>query len=308
MISHYTLKFRAMGCGLDVQIETGADGRDILAAVPAKVEAIEAALSRFRRESELSYLNRHSGEWITVSDALFENVHAAKHAARITDGLYNPLVLPAMIASGYDRSFEQIRKVHPGIPAKPADWHAIELRIDTRAVRLPRGSALDLGGIAKGWTASKLADELQQHGPCLVNIGGDVVVRGAPAGEDGWRIDVEDPVENAPILRVTVQDTSIMTSGIDYRRWHADDDKLVHHIIDPRTGSPAQTDVESVTIIHHHALTAEAYAKAVLILGSQDGLDWLNRQWQAAGLVVRSDGAVLSTSYWPFHSTERMTS
>lgn len=307
MISLYTLKFRAMGCGLDVQLETGADGRDILAAVPARVEAIEAALSRFRPESELSYLNRHGGEWVTVSDVLFDNINAAKHAARMTGGFYNPLVLPALIANGYDQTFEQIRKVQRVIPAKPADWHDIQLRLDTRMVCLPHSTTLDLGGIAKGWTAAKLADELKPYGPCLVNIGGDIVVRGAPAGEEGWRIDVEDPVENAPILRVTVQDTSIMTSGVNYRRWRRDDGSLVHHIIDPRTGSSAQTDVESVTIIHHHAPTAEAYAKAVLILGSQDGLDWLNQQWQAVGLVVRNDGAVLSTTYWPFHHTEGIT-
>ncbi len=308
MIAHYTLGFRAMGCRMDVQLETGSDGRDILTAIPARVEAIEAALSRFRPESELSRLNRSSGQWVTVSDVLFENVYAAKHAARITDGLYNPLVLPALIANGYDRSFEQVQRVTQVTTEKPADWRDIQLRMDTHKVCLPRGSALDLGGIAKGWTAAMLADELEQYGPCLVNIGGDLVVRGAPDGQGGWHIDVDGPAADTPIVRVTVQDTSIMTSGIDYRRWHTDDGKLVHHIIDPRTGRPAQTDVESVTIIHSHAPTAEAYAKAVLILGSQDGLYWLNRQWQAAGLVVRNDGAVLSTSRWPFHSTERMIS
>ncbi|MBZ0301916.1 MAG: FAD:protein FMN transferase, partial [Anaerolineae bacterium] len=93
-----------------------------------------------------------------------------------------------------------------------------------------------------------------------------------------------------------LKDAAIVTSGIDYRRWHTSDGQLRHHIIDPRTGYSAQTDVLSTTVVHPHAPTAEAYAKAVLLLGGQAGLEWLQGRWHAAGLVVRQDGAALATS------------
>ncbi len=294
----FTFTFRAMGCAVETQLETEADGVALLAALPAQVEAIEARLSRFRPESELSRLNAQSGQWVTVSETLYENVALARQAAALTDGLYNPLVLPALIASGYDRSFEQINTAQPSAQGAVGDWQQIGLRRATHEVRLPAGSALDLGGIAKGWTAAKIADQLAAYGACLISIGGDIALRGAPSGQPGWAVSVDDPDGDHPFCVLALRDTSVVTSGVDYRRWQTTDGQSRHHIIDPRTGRSAQSDVRSVTIVHRNAPTAEAYAKAVLLLGSRAGLDWLNQQWDAAGMVICADRSVLATSNW----------
>jgi FAD:protein FMN transferase len=304
---HY-ITFRAMGCQVHVQLETEADGAAILQRIPEQIEAIEARLSRFRPTSELMRLNDQSGRWVAVSDVLFENIHLAKHAARLTDGLYNPLVLPALLASGYDRSFDHIAQPETAAPSPVSDWHAIDLRPKTSAVRLPEGSAIDLGGIAKGWTAAKVADELAAYGPCMVDMGGDIAVRGKPVGQPGWMVEIEEPGRSDVLETLWLSDTTITTSGIDYRRWTTQDGSTRHHIIDPRTGLPADTDLVSVTIVHPHAPTAEAYAKAVLLMGSQTGLNWLNQQWYAAGLVVRTDGAVLINSQFTSFISERIES
>lgn len=303
----YYTQFRAMGCQVEVQLETKTDGQAILKALPAYFEGLENQLSRFRPDSELSHFNDQAGRWVEVSDVLFENLCASKQAARITDGLYNPLVLPALAASGYDRDFDQL-----GLPlAKPTlpivNWTAIRIRPDSRSVFIPPDSGVDLGGIAKGWTAERLADELAKYGPCLVNIGGDITTRGAPDGYEGWQVAIADPGQSTPLMDVMLKDKAVVTSGTDYRRWQTSDGHLKHHVIDPRTGDCAQSDVLSVTIVHPHAPTAEAYAKAVLILGSQSGLEWLTQQWNAAGLVFRSDGAVLSTSNWQALEFERIS-
>jgi thiamine biosynthesis lipoprotein len=304
---HY-ITFQAMGCQVHMQLETEADGASLLQRIPEQVEAIEARLSRFRPASELMRLNDQSGRWVTVSDMLFENVHAAKHAARLTEGLYNPLVLPALLASGYDRSFERITQPETAAPSSVGDWHAIDLRPNTSQVRLPEGSAIDLGGIAKGWTAAKIADELAVYGPCMVDMGGDIAVRGTPMGQSGWLVEVEEPGRDAVLESLWLSDTTITTSGIDYRRWTAQDGSTRHHIIDPRTGLPSDTDLVSVTIVHPHAPTAEAYAKAVLLMGSQNGLTWLNQQWYAGGLIVRTDGAVLINTQFTSFISERIES
>ena len=305
MIHQYVTAFRAMGCQFQIWLETEADGRSILRQAPAWVEAIEARLSRFRQESELSQLNARSGRWVPVSDLLLEVITKAKQAARMTEGLYNPLVLPALITAGYDRSFEEIGdRTHTGeshysaasSPISVSDWQDINIDSRQQAVRLPAGAQIDLGGIAKGWTAERLAERLGVYGACLVDAGGDIVARGRPQGQDGWQVAVAEPGDTASnALFVTIRDAAVATSGVDYRRWQQGN-RSQHHLIDPRTGQPAVTDIQTATVIHPRAAMAEAYTKALILLGSQGGLAWLNRQWKGAGMIIRDDGAILATT------------
>lgn len=285
-----------MGCRVGVQLAADAHGADVLQGMPQRFADIEAALTRFDPASDLMQFNARAGGWVAVSDLLFANVRAAKHAALLTDGLYNPLILPALAASGYDRSFEQVTTPDAKTALPVGDWREIALKPTTQAVCIPAGAALDLGGVAKGWTAATIADELAVYGPCLVNIGGDMVGRGAPEGYPGWPVEIEDPFTGEAFTSVYLLDQAISTSGTDYRRWQTADGAQQHHIIDPRTGKAAATDVLSATVVHPSATTAEAYAKALILRGAADGLTWLNQQWHTAGLVFRGDGAALATS------------
>jgi thiamine biosynthesis lipoprotein len=304
MSQQYAISFRAMGSQFHAWLETSADGRAILRQVPAWVKAIEARLTRFRPESELSRLNARSGRWVSVSDTLLQAVLVARHAAWLTEGLCNPLVLPALMAAGYERSFAEMQR--EGLPdswaeSDPApvpDWCGIAIKPKHHLIRLPAGAEIDLGGTAKGWTAEVIAKRLAVYGPCLVDAGGDLVARGKPRGREGWQVNVAEPGpsdEAAPITSVVVVDCAIATSGIDVRRW-IKNGKWQHHLIDPRTGRPAATDVLSATVIHSEAALAEGYAKTLVLLGSGAGLEWILRQPQRAALVVRTDGAVLATS------------
>ncbi|MAU11446.1 MAG: thiamine biosynthesis protein ApbE [Anaerolineaceae bacterium] len=292
----HSLEFRAMGCSATIQLQGPTEASHVLDQVPEQIAKIEAQLTRFQPDSNLMQFNAKAGEWIEVSHMLYENVLAAKQAARITNGRYNPLVLPAMVVNGYDRSFEQMHNVETQLAVEIPDWRNIEIKARTRQIRIPVGTAIDLGGIGKGWTAEYIADQLAEIGPCLVDFGGDIVARGAPDGYSGWPIDIEDPNTGEIFATVTLQDSAIATSGIDYRRWQNANGDLFHHIINPDTGQPARTDVFSATVIHPHAPTAEAYAKAVLIQGAQSGLSWLSQQWHGCGLTFSQEGAVLSTS------------
>lgn len=294
-------EFRAMGCGIAIQLEAPPESVMVLESIPQQIADIEAQLTRFQPDSDLMQFNAKAGEWIEVSRVLYDNILAAKQAARITNGRYNPLVLPAMIANGYDRSFEQIHDVDAQPAVQIPSWRKIEVKARTRQIRIPVGTAIDLGGIGKGWTAEYVADQLAEIGPCLVDFGGDIVARGAPDGYPGWPIDIEDPLTGDVFATVTLQDSAIATSGIDYRRWQNANGDVFHHIINPDTGQPARTDVLSATVIHPHAPTAEAYAKAVLIQGGQRGLTWLSQQWHGCGLTFGQDGTVLSTSNFEHH-------
>ncbi len=304
----FHLAWRAMGCEVTVQLETEGDGDALLRAVPAHVEAIEARLSRFRPHSELMQFNAQAGQWMTISPVLYANLSAAKHVARLTEGAFNPLVLPALLANGYDRTFDEVSVPETKTPIPAADWRGIELRPRTSEARIPLGSAVDLGGSAKGWTAAQIADDLAAHGACLVNMGGDLVARGAPQNYPGWEVMIADPFDQSALIHLWLRDASLATSGIDFRRWVAQDGSSQNHIVDPRTGRSAETDVFSVSVHHPDATTAEAYAKTVLLLGADDGLRWLQSRWNAAGLVVQRDGAVLTTPEFLVRTIERNAS
>jgi thiamine biosynthesis lipoprotein len=288
-MSVFVTSFRALGSQINIWLDTDGDGETVLRQVPGWLEDIEAALSRFRPGSELSRLNRHPREWADVSETVLDSLGAALRAARITGGLVTPLVLHALVAAGYDRSFETMPQAEEsGSSAKPvpaSDWEAIQLDYAASRVWLP--DAIDLGGTAKGWAAKQVVQRLSEHGSILVDLGGDIIAQGKR-----WMVHVFDPFQpETPFAAVMLHDCAIATSGTDYRRWGTNR----HHIIDPHTGIPAQTDVISATVIHPDAVLAEALAKAVVLQGSIAGLKWLAQHDRAAGLVFDRTGRVLAT-------------
>ncbi len=309
-MKQYVISFEAMGSRFNVWLETEADGAEVLQHVPAWVEEYEAVLSRFRPQSELSRLNTRAGRWTETSAILFQALQKARYAAQLTNGLCNPLVLPALLAAGYTQSFR--RGFSPSTPQQdgvgssedtfsappivPA-WSEIQVRRKRRLVKLPPNAKIDLGGTAKGWAAEQIAERLSAYGPCLVDAGGDLVARGAPQGQPGWTIRIAEPGEEAeqpPLAAICVTDCAVATSGVDFRRWRQGD-RLRHHLIDPRNGQPAETDVLSATVVHPDAALAEGYAKTLVLMGSEAGLNWILHQPQQAALVVRKDRAVLAT-------------
>ena len=286
--------FRAMGCTVQVQVECAAPDR----AAAGWFADWEACLSRFRSDSELARLNRRPGRLVPVSATLWDVLQTALEAAAWSDGLVVPTVLGAMCSAGYDRSFELLaaRSASPG-PA-PAhltvgDWRTISTIAHGRRVRC-QGN-LDLGGVAKGWAADTAAARLARSGPALVDAGGDIAVNGPRADGAGWPIGVPHPLDmQRQITLIWLAGGGVATSGIDHRRWRRDGREM-HHIIDPRTGRPARSDVVSATVIGPSAADAEVAAKCALILGSAAGIAWLDERPLLAGLVVRADGSVVES-------------
>jgi thiamine biosynthesis lipoprotein len=290
--------FRAMGCQILAVIDRDdAEAERQLAAVPGWFEVWEQQLSRFRPDSDLSRLNAAAGQMVEVPPTLWQVVRIALEAARQSDGLVRPTVLAALEAAGYDRSFADLAPEHVATtaPSRPADWRAIVLNDQTHAVRLPTGVRLDLGGVAKGWVAQQAARRLAAAGPALVDAGGDIAVSGPMADGTPWPIAIANafaPDESLGLL-LLVQG-AVATSGRDYRRWMRGGVEQ-HHIIDPRTGQPARTDVLSATVVAPDGPSAEMAAKVALILGSRAALAWLDARPTLAGLLVLDDGRVLHT-------------
>ncbi|MGQ9550062.1 MAG: FAD:protein FMN transferase [Roseiflexus sp.] len=296
-----SIMFHAMGCQMHAFLDSDTDdAASLLQSVPGWFAEWERVLSRFRADSELSALNRQSGEgWVRVSPTLWEVVNDALIAARMSNGLVTPAVLPLMEMIGYDRDFAQVRNgvafAGPDTAPPIGDQRAIRLDPRQRAIALPQGMRLDLGGIAKGWAADRAARRLAQIGPALVDAGGDIAVRGARVGGEPWVIGVDDPFHpGEPLATLSLIGGGVATSGRDVRHWRQGDVER-HHIIDPRIGAPAQTDVLSVTVVAPSLHEAEVAAKVVMILGSRAGMQWLNARPLLAGLLVTETRGVLCT-------------
>ena len=289
-----------IGLWLDTNPETAA-------AAFAQAEALfafnEQVLSRFLPESELSQLNGRAGEWVPVSDLLWNVVCDAVLQAEATNGLFDPTLLNALEAAGYDRSFELVqsgdRHFQSACHLAAGNWRQIRLDANTQSIWLPPGMRLDLGGIGKGFTAQEAVELLSQWGPCLVDAGGDVTAGAAPRGLPGWPVALAAPwtaesPEQADLLTLWLAESSLATSGIDYRRWQING-RTAHHLIDPRTGQPAQTDLLTVTIWAEQATMAEAWATAVLVQGSIQGWQALTQQSHLAGAIITQNEHLLMT-------------
>ena len=323
-----TIEFRAMGCRVFAALDnpsTGAANR--LKRVPQWFEGWEQSLSRFREDSELSQVNRSAGVPVHVSQEFWEVFQATQEAERSSRGLVTPAVLDAMLSAGYVRSFDPVAQppaVSPKAetpihrpesvsekpvlekPALKMRWRessacenvapGISVSVESYTLCLPAGLRLDFGGIAKGWAAQKAVDRLRIYGPALVDAGGDIAISGLLSGSQPWQVGVADPFNPDSHLEVLqLGRCGIATSGRDYRRWKWNG-AWQHHIIDPRTGCPAVTDVISTTVVAPTLVEAEVAAKVALILGSQAGLDWLENQPSTAGLLVLEDGQRLYSS------------
>ncbi len=257
--------FRAMGTAVRfvAYAANAADADAALAAAEGKTRAIEARFSRFIASSELSHINAFSGSRVAVSADMAEVLGLAAEQHLATGGLFDPAILTDLERAGYDRTFEE---VGTGGVSRAAAAHGAfaEVAREGRLVQAPAGMLIDLGGIVKGWAADRIADSLAHVGPVLVDMGGDIAVRGTPPGAAFWTVAVEDPSGGEAIAALRVFSGAVATSGTYRRRWSADGTTR-HHLIDPRTGEPAASDLVAVVALHAHAAVADIWAKCVLL-------------------------------------------
>jgi thiamine biosynthesis lipoprotein len=238
------------------------------------VEDFEQRFSRFLPSSELSWLNQSDGARAPATPAMQRVAQTARDYAERSDGLFSPLLLGELQRAGYVGSFGVLD------PAADIDLRdrgvqaAADIEIGDDWVMIPAGSALDFGGIGKGYLLDQLGDYLAGHGVAdfWLSLGGDMLVDGHDLGStDGWSIavaDAADPAADAARLTSGGRHLAAATSGTVKRRGARPDGAAWHHIIDPRTGRPAETDVLTATVVAPSATAADVWAKCLVIGGS----------------------------------------
>lgn len=261
------------------------------------IEHYAAQFTRFQETSELAQLNRASGAWFNASPELFDLLQHAQSLHRETQGLFNPAILEALENVGYDASMEVVRaraaltEYTSRAAVLPADFDAVSLHAAQRAVWLPEGMRVDLGGIAKGWIAERAARVLAQYTrACAVNAGGDLFAIGLPQNKAAWEIELEDPRAPEQTLAVLrVPPGAVATSSVTKRKWQQGARER-HHLIDPRTSLPAASDWLSVTVIAPRATVAEVFAKTLLIAGSREAVQLAAARAEIQFIAVDHDG------------------
>lgn len=241
----------------------------------SRLRQLERTWSRFLPDSELNRLHAQRGHWLECSDDLVAALQWCRQMNVETRGLFDPSIRPSLEQLGYDRTFAEIveQVIRPSETAAVAAAPGLAgLEISDNWVRVGPDLSIDLGGIGKGLAADLVADELIAAGAnsAYVALGGDIHAAGEPVDENGWLVPLLDPTTGDAIAHHALFAGALVMSTVAIRRW-THGHEVHHHIIDPRTGCPASTDLVAVAVADHSAARGEALAKAALIAGETDG-------------------------------------
>jgi thiamine biosynthesis lipoprotein len=264
------LRFEALGGECELYSAASGQPSD-LAMTRAWVQAMHDRLTRFTPNSELSRFNAAGGGWTDVSPELEALLRESLEAYATSGGLVHIGVLPALLAAGYTRDFAAGPTPSTGEIVIPPPLPEM-LDIAPGRARLREGTAIDLGGVAKGWLADRAVERLGANS--LANFAGDLRARGSGPDGDGWPV-------GFGATTVLLHGLGAATSGTHGRRWG----ERLHHLIDPRTGLPAKTDLRAVSVLAPTGVEAEVLAKTALLLGHEAGARFLDERSLGSYLV-----------------------
>jgi FAD:protein FMN transferase len=313
------IRLEAFGTVALVAVTDPARIEAAVGAVTRVVDEFDRACSRFRADSELSRVNARAGEPVRVGPVLVEAVNAALRAARLTSGDVDPTVGNALIALGYDRSFElldcdvAVDGVAAGgmaaggvaagrsVPlAAVPGWRTVQVDPDAGTVRVAPGVSLDLGATAKALAADRAAAAAHEAAGCgvLVSFGGDLALAGdAPAA--GWRVRVTDDHRagvEAPGQWISLRVGGLATSSVAVRRWRTGSG-FVHHLVDPSTGDSVDSVWRTVSVCAASCLDDNIASTAAIVRGAP-AVEWLSELGLPSRLVG-VDGTVRHLADWP---------
>ncbi|MCR4789937.1 MAG: FAD:protein FMN transferase [Treponemataceae bacterium] len=276
-----------------------------------RLDQIESEMSSTLPSSEISILNELAGKSIVedfhLSQDTFAVIEEALEIAKITDGAFDPTVAPLVKlwdingrvngTCPQDKALPSEEEIR--IASSNVDWSAVKLNPENKSISISRpGIQLELGGIAKGYAADQLVLILKERGvkKALIDLGGNIYAYGAKSYEPElklWRIGIKNPFEIAgqPITVVSCRDKSVVTSG-PYERFFEKDGRIYHHILDPKSGYPAESDLASVSIISSNSMLADALSTSCFVLGSEKSCQLLSKMDVEYCLVLK-DGKLI---------------
>lgn len=291
-MQEYHYESKVMGGDMAVSI-IAADERiaqNIHEAMQESARAADQRFSRFIAESELSHLN--AAKSLVVSDTFMEAFGTAKRLYEETKGAFNPLV--DISRFGYDQDIETVRGTErTSATDSPYNLAFEDIRVEGNVITLAEGQRLDFGGFLKGHVAEQIVREASGISGVIVNLGGDLFTCGHDENGNPFEFTVEYPFDENRLLSFSADNRAVATSGSYKRHWLLHGASF-HHVLDASGSKNPRTDVLSVTVVAPRGATADAYATAAFVLGSDAGAELLNAH-DYEYCFIRTDGAVVSS-------------
>ncbi|MDD5931973.1 MAG: FAD:protein FMN transferase [Oscillospiraceae bacterium] len=290
----------------------GRGGEEVLASMERRVRELEDLLSRTREDSEISALNAAAGEERPVSPEVYTLLERARAAAEATGGAFDPTVAPVVSAWGFGGEAYRVpgeEELRALLNTVGYSGITLEEREGKYFASLRPGQSVDLGGIAKGYASDCMADILSGAGVkhALAALSGNILAWGAKTDGTPWRVGIRDPEQSdANVGVLLLQDAYAVTSG-GYERYFEAGGKTYHHIIDPATGCPAESDLTSVTIVMDreqeelgsragNGTLCDALSTALFVMGEEEALAfWRGGTYDFDAVLVTADGRVVAT-------------
>lgn len=286
--------------GMDTVVDITVYGENAQQAVTKANEELvrlENLLSVTKDESDITKINQNAGIKTAVSAEVMEILSKAQTVSKQTGGIFDVTVYPVVKAWGFttdERHVPDERTLQALLPH--VDYNKLLLDFDENTVSMEQNMAVDLGGIAKGYASQKIADTLKQNGvqSAVLNLGGNVQTIGRKPDGKNWGVAVEYPGTQEHFARVDVGETSLITSGA-YQRYFEENGKKYHHIIDPRTGMPADSGLKSATVVCGDPVVGDALSTALFIMGTRGAQEYYNQYGGFDYILLTEDDEVYIT-------------
>jgi FAD:protein FMN transferase len=291
--------FKALGTVNSIHVPCCIDKGTVDLAVE-RVNEIDDRMSVFKQNSDIYRVNYNSGaSFFPVHTDTFELIKKAAFFSALSEGAFDVTVSPLIELWGIGRKVISVPETDDIEDARSlTDYKSIIIDEENLSVMLKkRGQRIDLGGIAKGYAADEVKRILLEHGikNAIINLGGNVVAIGMSPANENWIIGIQNPFAQtgAFIGTVDLKDETAVTSGLN-EKYFIRDGIRYHHIIDPRTGMPADTGIASVTVIGGCSADMDGLSTAVFVLGIEKGINMI-RKLGAEALIIGTSGSVLIT-------------
>ena len=251
---------------------------------------VDELMSSFSGDSEISSINRHSGnDAVAVNSLVCEVVTSAQSVSNRSNGIFDITILPLLKAFGFRTSTPRIPSDNELETARAlVNYRTVFVDADSHSIGLKTsGQEMDLGGIAKGYAVDRAVAILKSYGiqRAVINAGGDIYAIGAPKDAEGWTIGVQHPYFPEKVAgTVFIKDQAIATSG-NYENYVVINSEHYGHLFDPRTGKPANP-ILSATVTALTAMEADALATAAFLMGDNDGTAFIERQNHTSALFI----------------------
>lgn len=259
------------------------------------IHRYESLFSVTRTDSDISRINAASGVAVTVSSETYELVQRCIEVSADTEGLFDISIYPLVKTWGFTTENQHVpSEAEREAAMKVIDYTRIRL-LENNRIQIEPDMQIDLGAAAKGYLSQKLMDLCEERGvtSAIVSLGGNVQTRGTKGDGGYFRVGITDPSDGAGLYgTIQVRDQAVVTSGI-YQRYFTEGGRTYHHIMDKRTGMPAENNLASVTVIAADGTTADALATALYVMGEEGAKAYQKEHPEIQLILIRKDG-----SFW----------